>query len=47
MRKELGLKYLWAKKTEKLSDRHIDLRYKFARDIQTFPCFDLPWIISG
>jgi hypothetical protein len=46
IRKSLGLLQLWAKKTEKLDDRHINARYVFAQEIQKRDCFQLPWIIS-
>jgi transposase len=46
IRKDLGLIQTWAKKTEKLDPRHINLRFAFAQEIQKRPCFQLPWIIS-
>jgi hypothetical protein len=46
IRKSLGLLQLWAKKTEKLDESHINARYAFAQRIQRLPCFELPWIIS-
>jgi transposase len=41
-----GLKHRWAKKTEYLSPRHIQMRLHFAQVIQHHPAFQFPWIIS-
>jgi transposase len=46
IRRQYGLKYLWATKVPKLDDRHIASRYQWAKRIQEDPCFNLPWIIS-
>jgi hypothetical protein len=46
VRRAFGLRHLWAKKTEKLTKKHIDKRYTFAEQIQRHPFFELPWVIS-
>jgi transposase len=46
IRRALGLRHLWAKKTEKLKPGHIDKRWRFAIAIQRRPEFNMPWIIS-
>jgi hypothetical protein len=46
VRRAFGLRHLWAKKTEKLSPKHIARRFAFAQKIQRHPFFQLPWIIS-
>jgi transposase len=46
VRRSLGLKHLWAKKTEKLTQKHIDKRFAFAKSIQNHELFSYPWIIS-
>jgi transposase len=46
IRRELGFKYQWATKVEKLTPDHIRYRYEWAQEIQKRPCFNLPWIIS-
>jgi transposase len=46
IRRSLGLRHLWAKKTEKLSPKHVIRRLAFARVIQRHEAFEYPWIIS-
>jgi transposase len=46
IRKKLGLMCRWTKKTEKLTDEHIQKRAFFARTIQQHEAWRYPWIIS-